>query len=186
MATPATPPQVTDVYAVFAGPIDQAALQRIFSNFGTAYAAGVQHVHLMLQSTGGGIGDGVCLYNYFKAFTLDLTLYNAGTVASIAAIAFLGAKRRKTSAHASFMLHRTQTTTQFTNTQSLKVLAENAVTNDQITEAILREHVNMPAEKWSQLDHNDLFITAEESIKFGIADEVAEFAPPVGTRIYSI
>jgi ATP-dependent Clp protease, protease subunit len=186
MATTAPVEEVPEVYGVFAGPIDQAALQRIFNNFGSAQTNGIQRVHLLLQSSGGGIGDGVCLYNFFKTSTLDLILYNAGSVASIAVIAYLGAKKRKASAHASFMLHRTQTTTQFTNTQALKVLAESAIANDRITEAILREHITMPAEKWSSLDHNDLFITAEQSIEFGIAQEIAEFAPPPGTRIYSL
>lgn len=186
MATTPSVPLPSDVYVVFAGNIDQAALERIFQGFNAAFNNGIKNFHLLLQSSGGGIGDGVCLYNFFKSLTMDLTIYNCGTVASIAAIAYLGAKRRKVSAHASFMLHRTQTTTQSANTSSIKALAESAVLNDQITETILRDNLNLPEDKWTELDRNDLFFTAQQSVEYGFAHEIGEFAPPVGTRIYTL
>lgn len=180
------PPLPPNVYAVFAGPIDQAAIQRIFNGFTTASASGVKSVHLLFQSTGGGIGEGVALYNFFKSLNFDLTLYNAGTIASIAVIAYLGAKHRKTSAHATFMIHRTQTTTQYANTETIKTLAEAAIINDKRTEAILREHINMPDDKWNDFDHNDLTFSAEDAVRFGIAEEISDFAPPPGTRLFNV
>lgn len=84
-------------------------------------------MHAVFQSTGGGIGDGICLYNVFKALSIDLTLYNTGHVASIAVLAYLGAKHRKVSRHAAFMIHRTQTTTQSANTQTVQAFAKSAV-----------------------------------------------------------
>src|SRR5207249_2269497 len=47
-------------------------------------------------------------------YPVELTAYNSGTVASGAVIAFLGAKKRKASASATFMLHRTMGTAQAT------------------------------------------------------------------------
>jgi ATP-dependent protease ClpP protease subunit len=67
--------------------------------------ANVPAFHLFFQSSGGSVGDGIALYNYFKTLTLDLTIYNPGSVCSIATIAYLGAKRRKTSANAIFTVH---------------------------------------------------------------------------------
>src|SRR5690348_14907235 len=97
------------VYAMYIGNIDQEASQRLASAFATASANGVTEVHLLFQSTGGVIGDGICLHNLFQTLPFDLTLYNTGCVASIAVIAYLGAKSRKSSAYATFMIHRTQT-----------------------------------------------------------------------------
>lgn len=182
-ATPTLPP---DVYAIFAGSIDQSALQRIVNALSTASTSGVRHVHLLFQSTGGGIGEGIALYNLFRALNFDLTLYNAGTVASIAVIAYLGAKHRKTSAHATFMIHRTQTTTEYANTETIKTLAESAILNDRRTEAILRDHIKMPADKWADFDHNDLHFSAEDAVKFGIAHEIGDFVPPGGAKLFSI
>lgn len=79
MATPAppqpAPPQ--EVYGVFCGAIDAASTQRIFSSMATATnpALSVTHVHLLFQTSGGLVGDGVALYNFFKAYPLPLTIY---------------------------------------------------------------------------------------------------------------
>ena len=183
---PATPPLPSEVYAVFNGSIDEEAVSRIFRALTAASTNSVKHMHPLFQSQGGCIGEGVTLYNCFRALPFDLTLYNTGTVASIATIAYLGAKKRKTSALAAFAIHRTQTTTQSANTQTIQFLAAAAVINDQRTEAILRQHITMPSEKWSQFDHNDVIFTAEEAVKVGIADEIREFSPPAGARIFNV
>ena len=92
----------TEVYFVFCGIIDQNSVNRIFNTLAvvTNPQNHVVHVHLLFQSTGGFVGDGFCLYNFFKSLTVDLTIYNVGSVQSAATIAFLGAKKRKTSARA--------------------------------------------------------------------------------------
>ncbi len=141
----------------------------------------------MMQSSGGGIGEGVCLYNLFRTLSIDLTLYNSGTVASIAVVAYLGAKKRVVSPHGLFMIHRTQTTTSVAvNTQTVKAFAQSAVLFDKTTEAILREHITMPDEKWAHFNHNDLWFSAEEAVKYGIAHEIGDFAPPSGTSLYTV
>jgi ATP-dependent Clp protease protease subunit len=180
------PPLPSEIYAVFNGPLDQEAVTRIFNGLTAASANSVKQFHLLFQSEGGGIGEGVTLYNLFRTLPFDLTLYNTGTVASIATIAYLGAKKRKASAHALFMIHRTETTTQFANTQTVKSLADSAVLNDQRTEAILRQHITIPSEKWHHFDLRDILFTAEEAVKAGISDEIREFSPPAGTRIFNV
>lgn len=185
MATQANLP--AEMYGTIAGVLDQAAVQRILGSFGFASQNGVLKAHVLLQSTGGGIGEGIALYNYFRGLQIDLTLYNVGSVSSIAVIAYLGARHRKVSNHAAFMIHRTQTTTQAANTQTIKAFAESAVLFDKSTEAILREHIkNLPAEKWAHFNHNDLWFSADDAVKFGIADEIADFAPPLGSKVYPL
>jgi ATP-dependent Clp protease, protease subunit len=176
----------SEVYGIFSGPIDQGGAQRLINSLTTASANNVQHIHLMFQSLGGGIGEGICLHNLFQTLPFGLTLYNSGSVSSIAVIAYLGAKRRKVSAYASFMIHRTQTTTQAANTQTIKAFAESAVLFDKSTEAILRRHINMPEDKWAHFNHNDLWFSAEDAVKVGIADAVEEFSPPSGTRLFTL
>ena len=175
-----------EVHATLTGVLDQAATQRVLNSFSTASLNGVKQMHVLFQSSGGGIGEGVCLYNFFRSLQIDLTLYNVGTVSSVAVVAYLGAKGRKVSAHGTFMIHRTQTTTQAAHTQTVKAFAESAVLFDTTTEAILRQHITMPDEKWAHFNHNDLWFSADDAVKFGIADEIAEFAPPAGTKLYNI
>jgi ATP-dependent Clp protease protease subunit len=184
MTAPAPLPE--EVYAAFAGNIDQAADQRLFQGFSGAMAQGVKRVHLLFQSSGGFVGDGIAVYNFFHALPIELTLYNAGAVQSIATIAYLGAKKRKTSAYATFMIHRTVVSPQFASANRLKATTESLILDDKRTEAILREHVTFSAEKWKELDYHDVTFSAEDSVKAGIADEIAEFAPPAGTVVLNV
>jgi ATP-dependent Clp protease, protease subunit len=152
----------------------------------TASLQNVKKSHVLFQCTGGGIGEGICLYNFFRNLSLDLTRYNAGSVSSVGVVAYLGAKHRKVSKHAMFMIHRTQTTAQAATTNKIKALTESAILFDRNTEAILREHIHMPSERWAEFDHNDVWFSAEEAIQFGIADEISDFSPPLGGKIFVV
>ncbi len=174
-----------EIYGTFAGNVDQANVQRIFTGMSAAMANGVKTVHLLFHSSGGFVGDGVALYNYFCSLPIDLTLYNAGNVASIATVAFLGAKKRKVSAHATFMIHRTMRQ-ELTTAARLKVAAEALLIDDTRTEAILRAHITLSDERWKELDYHDVVFSADEAVDVGLADDIAEFSPPPGTQVYNI
>jgi ATP-dependent Clp protease protease subunit len=186
-STPLPPPK-DEVYAIFAGAIDQSSVQRFFNSFAiaSAPASNVSHIHLLLQSTGGFVADGICLYNFFRALPIDLTIYNIGSVSSIAVVAYLGAKKRKTSARATFMLHRTSVSPQSATATLLKSLADSVVLDDKRTESILSEHVTLSQDRWALLNYHDQWFSAEEAVDTGLADEIADFAPPMGTQIYNI
>jgi ATP-dependent protease ClpP protease subunit len=144
--TGAPQPAPPEIYAAFAGAVDQAAVQRIFHNFGIAMNTGIRHVHLLFQSSGGtvavavAVADGVCLYNFFRALPIDGTLYNVGSIASAAVIAYLGAQNRKTSTYATFMVHRTQAPTQSATAERLHAMAHSVVIDDERLEAIQAAH----------------------------------------------
>lgn len=182
-----TPPVIPPiVYGSFCGQIDQDNVNKLLNSFAIAMNANVQHVHLLFETSGGFVGDGVALYNYFKALPIDLTIYNSGTVASIGVISYMGAKSRKVSKYGGFMIHRSQRTAQSATANILRSFAESAALDDKRTEAILREHLNLPAEKWNDFDHYDLSFSAEDAIKIGLAQEIGEFSPPTGTKVFNI
>jgi ATP-dependent Clp protease protease subunit len=185
LATPVSLP--SELYASFTGAINADALQRITKGFDIAMTQKVQHVHLFFQSTGGWVNDGVAMYNYFKALPLELTVYNPGVVSSIAVVAYLGARHRKTSAHAVFMIHRTQCNfPQGIPASRAQTMIDAAILDDQRTEAILKERLALPAEKWAHFKHDDLHFSATEAVEYGIADEIADFSPPSNGQIYNI
>ena len=80
-----------EVFAVFCGAINEAAVARIFNGVAAVTTNNVKRVHLLFQSSDGNVGDGVCLYNFFRAVSIPLSLYNIGSCVSIAALSFLGA-----------------------------------------------------------------------------------------------
>jgi ATP-dependent Clp protease protease subunit len=186
MATTPPAPLPQEVYGIFCDAINQESVKRIAASCSFASQNNINHIHLLLQSSGGGVADGVCLYNIFKALPIELTIYNCGSVTSIAAVAFLGASKRKTSARATFMIHRTTSSPQSASAGRLHSVAESVILDDQRTEAILRSHLKLSTEEWTALDKHDLSFSAEEAIKAGFADEIAEFGPPKGMKLYSI
>ena len=65
-------------------------------------------------------------------------------------------------------------------------MAESAALDDRRTEEILRAHLKMSTKQWNNFDHCDLSFTAAEGVKLGIAQEIAEFSPPSGTKVFNI
>src|SRR5579859_198403 len=187
-AAPAQSPIQTpeEVWAIFCGTILEVTTQRLVDCLTIAMGRKVKHVHILFQSAGGTVGDGVFLYNMFRALPIPVTLYNAGQLSSAAVIAYLGAKGRKTSASGTFMIHRSTNSSQFATSSKLQHLAKALVLDDERTEAILRNHVTMPDELWTELKYNDLYLSGEEAIKLGIADGLGDFAPPPGTQVTNL
>jgi ATP-dependent protease ClpP protease subunit len=183
---PQPAPLPPEVYAVFCGGIEQATAQKIVNALTGAMARKAQHVHVLFQTAGGYVGDGVFLYNFFRTVPIELTLYNGGQISSAGVIAFLGARHRKTSPNATFMVHRSTNTAQFATSTKLKHIAKSLVLDDQRCEAILRSHVTLPAELWAEIEHRDLYLSGTEAIGFNLADEIGEFSPPAGTQVYNL
>jgi ATP-dependent protease ClpP protease subunit len=176
-----------DTYGVFCDDINSGSAGRIVVGVSTAQGGGTKRLHLMFQSWGGFVGDGVMLYNYFRAQSgLEIALYNSGQVASAAVTAYLGAKRRITSKSALFMLHKAQNTQQSAPASRLERVAKNLLLDDARIEAIYRQHIKMPDKLWEEWQYHDVYLTGEEAVDYGIATEIGEFAPPAGFMIYRV
>jgi ATP-dependent Clp protease protease subunit len=183
---PLPPPSSNEVFAIFAGFIDQAAVQRIFNAFSIAANNGVTHIHLLFQTAGGQVSDSVCLYNFFRTLPFDLTVYNVGSVVSGGVLVYLGAKHRKTSANATFMIHRSWATAQGATSDRLQALTNSLILDDERTELILREHVELSDEQWSTHKVADLWLSAREAVDASLADEIGDFAPPKGRSLFYV
>jgi ATP-dependent protease ClpP protease subunit len=185
-APPTAPAIPETVYAIFCGDVAQITAAKVVSGLTAAMGAKVKHVHLLFQTAGGYVGDGVFLYNLFRTIPVELTLYNVGQISSAGVIAYLGAKHRKTTRNASFMLHRSASNHQFATSAKLVHAAKSLVLDDERTEAIVREHVKFPPELWAQIEHHDIYVSGGEAVKFGIATELSEFSPPPGVQVFNI
>ena len=180
------PPLPTEVYAIYCGGIDQANAMKAVNGLTIAMGGKVKHVHLLFQSAGGYVGDGVFLYNLLRSIPIETTLYNVGQISSAGVVAFLGARHKKTTKSATFMIHRSTNSPQFATASKLGHIAETLILDDERTEAIIRAHVNLPAELWESMKHHDLYLSGEEAVGYGLADEIGEFSPPAGVQVYNL
>ena len=134
VATQAQPPN--EVYGIFAGAIDQAAVGRVGNAIAIACSNRVTHIHLAFQTSGGTVPDGVALYNVFRSLPVSLTLYNIGTIASAGVIAYLGAAERAVSSHGTFMIHRTTSPAIGVNSERLQSIIQSVAMDDARMDAI--------------------------------------------------
>lgn len=175
------------VYASFSGPIDQQSISRIFQNLAGATQGGVRVVHVLFQSTGGSINDGVALYNYLRTYSLELHFYNTGAVQSIAAVAWLGVAHRHVSQHGRFMLHHSSNPgLPGGNAAKYQAIVDSLVADDARTTAIVKTHTHIPDERWALHATQDLSFNAQEAVDFDIAHDIREFEVPAGNQIFNI
>lgn len=66
------PPKPKVLHAIFAGAIDQVAVQRLGNAVSLASQNGVEEIHLLFQTFGGNVGDGICLYNIFTNAPMNI------------------------------------------------------------------------------------------------------------------
>jgi ATP-dependent Clp protease protease subunit len=175
-----------DVYLIFCGSIDGGSAQKIANALSNAANQRAKSVHLVMQTAGGSVADGVFLYNLFRSTPIDLTLYNIGSIASAGVIAYLGAPHRKTSAFAIFMTHRTTAPMLPANANQLRAITHSIYLDDARTEAILKAHLKLSEDVWANLWRHDLHWSAYDAVTVGVADAVAEFAPPFGASIFTL
>lgn len=176
----------SEIYATLAGTIDPNTSQRVFAGFSQAVNNNVETVHLLIQSTGGGIGDGVGIYNFLRNLPLKIIAYNGGLVASIAVIIYLAAEVRKASATANFVIHKSYHTIPSGTADQLELQAKGLAIEDERTERILKDHLKLSRTQWQIHGRGNLTIPADEALKVGLIHEIADFRPPKGSQVFNV
>jgi ATP-dependent Clp protease protease subunit len=162
-------------------------VQRIFSHCSAAILEHVETIHLLLHSPGGSIGDGIGIYNYLRKMPLNIIAYNGGTVSSIAVLIFLGAKQRRASKTATFMIHRSHWNPGIPSSiTALEAATSMLKIDDARIDEILEEHIKLPADKRALHKTSDLTITATEALEYGLIHEISDFEVPPGNQLYNL
>ena len=176
MEAPTSP---TDVWLSFAGQIDNHLCGRLFQQLAIAVQNRVAHLHLLIQSAGGFVGDGVAIHNVLLNLPIQVTTYNAGAVESIALLPYLAGKIRRVSKNATFMLHKTSCPPLPIGAPAkvLRAKADDSDLHDKNVEETLRGVLKLPDAKWAIHAERDLLISATEAVEYGLAHEVADFKP---------
>ncbi len=176
-----------EAYYTLSGDVNSDMVQRVFHAASGMSADGVTTAHLLLQSHGGFISDGICLYNFLSGLPIRFITYNAGAVASIAVTVFLAGKERHASSTARFMVHKSHASPAGgARPDALEIIAEGLRADDRRTESILRQFVTLSDAQWNVHKYSDLHLTADAACQVGLIDSVADFKPPPGMKIRNI
>ena len=174
-------------YFTLSGDVNSDMVRRVFNAVADITEDKLTTAHILIQSNGGYVSDGICLYNFLSKLPLDIVTYNGGAVASIAVTLFLSGRQRHASDTARFMVHKSHATASpGSRPDALSIIVEGLRADDMRTERILRSHVNLTEEQWQVHAYSDLHLTAEQALDVGMIHAIRDFAPPKGKRLTNI
>lgn len=171
---------ITEAWVAFAGILDLPISRGFVNIFTKAIHDNIKTLHLLIQSQGGDVNEGIFLYNLIQGLPMDVIAYNCGFVGSAATTAYLGAKKRVVSKNGAFMIHKvTAGMVRAANAtaNSLPALTNSVILDDARSERILQSHLTLTPEQWTVHAMADLHLSADEAVTAGLAHEVGEFAP---------
>jgi ATP-dependent Clp protease protease subunit len=179
--------QGKEAYFTLSGDVNSDMVHRVFEAVAAMSEDGIDTAHVLVQSNGGYVSDGLCLYNYLANAPVRFVMYNGGAVASIAVILFLSGSRRYASETARFMVHKSHATASpGSRPEALSIIVEGLRADDARTESILRKHVELSPEQWAIHQYSDLHLNSRDAKIAGLINDIADFAPPKGAMLRNI
>ena len=176
-----------EAWFTLSGDVNSDMVHRVFEAVSNMSESGIDTAHVLIQSNGGYVSDGLCLYNFLSNAPVRFVMYNAGAVASIAVILFLSGERRYASETARFMVHKSHATASpGARPDALNIIVEGLRADDMRTETILRKHIELTPEQWAIHQYSDLHLTSRDAKTAHMVTDVADFAPPKGVHIRNI
>lgn len=179
--------QKNEAWFTLSGDVNSDMVHRVFEAVAGMTEDGIDTAHVLVQSNGGYVSDGLCLYNFLANSPVEFVMYNGGAVASIAVIVYLAGSRRYASETARFMVHKSHATASpGARPDALNIIVEGLRADDARTESILRKHIELAPEQWAIHQYSDLHLNARDARLANMIDEIDDFAPPRGARLSNI
>ena len=174
-------------YYTLSGDVNSDMVNRVFAATAKMTQQGVTTAHLLIQSHGGYVSDGICLYNYLRKAGPQFITYNCGAVASIAVIVFLAGARRIASDTARFMIHKAHSSPPSgSRSENLRIIADGLIADDLRTEAIMKKHLSLSSAMLKVYAQSDVHITAADALKTKLIHEIGDFSAPAGSKVIDI
>ena len=92
-------------YISFSAEINQSTSEILLGSIFDHVNKGTEALYLLFSSSGGGVDQGITIYNLLRGLPVPLTIHNVGSVNSIANVIFLAGKKRIACQHSTFMFH---------------------------------------------------------------------------------
>jgi len=141
-------------------------------------------IHLYINSPGGSVTAGLSIYDTMEFVKPDVSTMCIGQAASMGALLLAGgaAGKRYALPHSRTMIHQPLGGFQGQATD-IEIHAREILQIRERLNQILAKHTGQPLERIQTDTDRDFFMSADESVKYGLIDQVlAERASPVGTQ----
>ena len=189
MAIPAPMDPLERVYLLFQSEVNQQSCERLCTAMSALANQGYREIYFVLSTPGGGVSNGLAIYNLMRGLPCRFVTHNIGNVDSIGNVIYLGGEERYTCAHATFMWHGVG----FNNVQvprleqkNLKEMLDN-ITHDHVRiGGIVRERSNLDARKITKLFLEARTKDADFAVESGLAHAIREVQIEPGRQIVSL
>ena len=133
----------------------------------------VKNINLHINSPGGSVFEGIAIYNMLKQNPAHVNVYVDGLAASIASVIAMSGDAIFMPSNAMMMIHNPWTMA-VGNAEELRKQADDL---DQITKSSVQTYLakagdKLDEDKLKELMDNETWLTAQEAVDYGLADEV--------------
>ena len=139
-------------------------------------------IHFYINSPGGGITAGLAIYDTMRFVRCDVATYCIGQAASMGAVLFAGgtADKRAILANSRVLLHQPLISGVMQGPATdLEIEAKEILRLRQRLYDILSEHSGKEASQIEKDCDRNLWLEAEESVSYGLADRILKKAPEI-------
>ena len=134
-------------------------------------------ITVLINSPGGSIDAGLLMYDAIQTSPAPVRLVVLGAAYSMAAVVFASGKAgRYILPNSKLMLHEPLLGCPIDgNTSSIKTISDDLLATRDKINTILAKHTGKTKAEIEAVTKHDQYFTAEESVKFGMADKVITF-----------
>lgn len=132
-------------------------------------------VRIYINSGGGEINSGLMMYDAIQDYPGDLEIYCIGRAASMAAVLLAGGRKGKRFIlpHSQVMIHEPLIAGGYGGSAStIEKTARSILEVRDLLNGIIAEHSGHTLREVNKATETDCWMTADESVKFGICDEI--------------
>ncbi len=132
-------------------------------------------IHLYINSPGGSVTAGLAIYDTMQFINCDVSTMCMGQAASMGALLLAGgaAGKRYCLPHSRIMIHQPLGGVQG-QASDIEIHAQEILLVRERLNKILAHHTGQPLERIAQDTDRDNFMSGEESVAYGLIDQVLE------------
>lgn len=139
--------------------------------------AGNEPIRIILNSPGGSVQAGMVIYDLIQGALQirEIEIYCTGMAASMAAVLLAGGQKgeRYILKHSKTMIHEPSISSLGGTATSIQNISENIIETRRMMNELLARHCGKNIVEIDEAtNHGDNYMNAEESIAFGLCDEV--------------
>lgn len=135
----------------------------------------VKTINLHINSPGGDVFEGVAIYNMLKQNKADIHVYIDGLAASIASVIAMAGDTITMPENSMLMIHNPWTIAQGNSKELRKVADDMDKMGESIkTSYLSKSNSKLDVDTLTKLMDDETWLTAKESVEYGLADEVLE------------